>query len=174
MKFLNKRIAMNNIISKALLACCLSVFYLNAMAGGYQSALSEWKSHEDVARWLENNFEFDKKRQKVIGKRLKADGPDGLLYRNPASLYENSSGFCGDSVNFAIDALNSIDPAYNARPVFIWNDKGRPNHWVTAFDYQDKLYIMDYGTGRKWQAMQGTHGPYDSLNEYRNFLTSIL
>jgi hypothetical protein len=144
-----------------------------ASAGSYQDALSEWKSHDDVADWLKSNFSFQKSRQKQIGKRLKAQGPSGLLIRNPDNFYENSSGYCADSANFAISTLNKIDPGYNARWVFIWNDAGRPNHWVAAFDYEGKLYIMDYGTGRKWSDMQGVHGPYDSLDEYRDFLASL-
>jgi hypothetical protein len=32
---------------------------------------------------------------------------------------------------------------------------------------------MDYGTGEKWEDMQGVHGPYNSLDEYRNFLASL-
>jgi hypothetical protein len=32
---------------------------------------------------------------------------------------------------------------------------------------------MDYGTGRKWKEMQGVHGPYNSLDEYRDYLASL-
>lgn len=142
-------------------------------AGSYQDAVADWKSHNDVANWLESNFSFQKSRQKQIGKRLRAKGPSGLLVRNPDKFYKNSSGYCADSANFAITTLNNINPAYNARWVFIWNNAGRPNHWVAAFDYAGRLYIMDYGTGRKWRDMQGVHGPYTSLDEYREFLTSL-
>ncbi len=146
----------------------------NISAGSYEDTVSKWESHEDVARWLDNNFSFDKSRQKQIGKRLKKQGPSGLLVRNPKTLYEdNNRGYCVDSANFALTSLNMINPDYNARWVFIWNDKGRPHHWVTAYDYEGKLYIMDYGTGRKWEKMQGIHGPYESLDEYREFLASL-
>ena len=144
-----------------------------AVANSYEDAVSEWESHADVARWLEQHFEFDKDRQRTIGKRLKSQGPAGLLVRNPSKFYGNSRGYCADSANFAIDALNEIDFDYNARWVFIKNSRGRPNHWVTAFDYEGKLYVMDYGTGEKWRAMQGLHGPYDSLSEYSSFLESL-
>jgi hypothetical protein len=145
-----------------------------ATADSYEDAVASWKSHEDVAKWLKSNFSFDKSRQKKIGKRLKQQGPSGLLVRNPATLYEdNSRGYCADSANFSIHTLNKINPSYNARWVFIWNNAGRPNHWVAAFDYDGKLYIMDYGTGEKWEEMQGMHGPYNSLDEYRNYLASL-
>jgi len=139
----------------------------------YSHAVSSWQSHEDIGKWLQKNFIFDKERQKVIQKRLRAHGPSGLLVRAPEKLFENGKGYCGDSANFAVESLNSIDPEYNARWVFIENARGRPNHWVAAFDHNERLYIMDYGAGDKWQPMEGVHGPYDSLYEYRKFLASL-
>ncbi len=152
----------------------LLLFSCTLSAGSYEDAVSKWESYKDVANWLNSNFSFEKSRQKQISKRLKKQGPSGLLVRNPAALYENSNrGYCADSANFAIKSLNKINPAYNARWVFIWNEKGRPNHWVAAFDHDGKLYIMDYGTGKKWEEMQGVHGPYSSLDEYRGYLASL-
>jgi hypothetical protein len=156
------------------LGLILLIHFSHAMAGPYEDAVAGWKSYEEVESWLSRNFTFDKSRQKQIARRLKQQGPSGLLVRNPAVLYEsNHRGYCADSANFTIDSLNKIDPAYNARWVFIWNEAGRPNHWVAGFDYKGKLYIMDYGTGKKWKAMQGVHGPYDSLDDYRAYLTSL-
>lgn len=139
----------------------------------YDQTVSSWKSYEDVGKWLNRNFSFDKDRQKAIQLRLKSQGPTGLLVRAPDKFFENSRGYCADSANFALRSLNRIDSKYNARWVFVENAKGRPNHWVTAFDHNGKLYIMDYGAGDKWQPMQGVHGPYDSLEEYRRFLASL-
>ena len=168
-----------------ILGLLFLVFFNTAFAGtqqnnengkttsSYEDAVSKWKSYKDVATWLNRNFVFDTNRQKQIHKLLKKQGPSGLIVRNPASLYEdNHNGYCGDSANFAIKSLNKIDPSYNARWVFIFNDKGS-NHWVAAFDHDGKLYIMDYGTGRKWEPMQGVHGPYNSLDEYRDYLSSL-
>jgi hypothetical protein len=153
---------------------CFLAFINVANADSYEEAISEWKSYRDVANWLNANFSFNKSRQKEISKRLKKQGPSGLLVRSPVALYEESHyGYCADSANFAIKSLNKIDASYNARWVFIWNEKGRPNHWVAAFDIDGKLHIMDYGTGKKWEEMQGVHGPYDSLDEYREFLSSL-
>lgn len=47
------------------------------------------------------------------------------------------------------------------------------HHWVTAFDFQGDLYVMDYGAGKKWSAMEGLHGPYDRLEEYEAYLSSL-
>ena len=152
----------------------LLLYCSHAMAGSYEEAIAGWRSHEDVAGWLSAHFSFEHSRQKQITRRLREQGPAGLLFRDPAALYEGErGGYCADSANFAITSLNRIDPAYNARWVFVWNNAGRPNHWVAAFDYEGKLYIMDYGTGRNWEAMQGVHGPYSSLEEYRAYLASL-
>ena len=138
----------------------------------YAETVSGWHSYEDVAGWLKSNFLFSRSRQKVIQKRLRNQGPAGLLVRSPENLYRQKEGYCGDSANFAQDALNRIDPAYNARPVFIKNRRPT-NHWVTAFEHDGKLYILDYGVGREWSAMAGIHGPYDSLDNYRDFLATL-
>jgi len=160
------------ILSISLLV--LTLFANNISANSYDDLVSQWKSHDDVANWLDINFKFDKSRQKQIIKNLKKNGPSALLVRKPQNLFDyDNRGYCGDSANFAFTSLNKIDPSYNARWVFIKNNKGRPNHWVTAFDYQDKLYIMDYGTGKKWEEMKGIHGPYDSLSDYKDYLDSL-
>lgn len=77
-----------------------------------------------------------------IANRLRVEGPSGLLFRSPEKLYDNSYGYCFDAANFAIRNLNRINLKYSTRCVFIENVSGRPNHWVTAFDYNNKLYIM--------------------------------
>lgn len=148
----------------------MSVFADN---GAYRDSVSTWQSHEDVGRWLEDHFVFDNSRQKTIQRRLKSQGPSGLLVRSPEKLFTEKKGYCADSANFVLNSLNEIDPAYNPRWVFVKNAAGRPNHWVTAFDYEGKLYVMDYGAGKKWKAMNGLHGPYDSLSEYSDFLAAL-
>jgi hypothetical protein len=139
----------------------------------YKQAQQQFKQPEDVGKWLDRNFYFDKARQSKISKRLKQQGAYGLLVKSDETLYNSSSGYCVDSANFAMQNINKLDPKYNARWVFVENALGRPNHWVTAFDKADGLYIMDYGTGGKWSVMQGTHGPYQSLDGYKKFLQSL-
>ena len=145
----------------------------NARANDYPEAVSSWTSYTDVADWLDSNFDFDKKRQGLIQKRLRSQGPDGLLVRAPATLYDAPKGYCADSANFALDALQRIDPAYDPQWIFIKNAAGPPNHWVTGFHVDGKLYVMDYGTGKKWSDMKGVHGPYDTLEDYAAYLSSL-
>lgn len=155
---------------------CLALLTLapNVYADDYNATVSKWTSYKDVGAWLEGNFNFSTSRQKTIQKRLKQQGPSGLLIRNPQTLFKDRSGYCADSAHFALDALGKISPEYNSRWVFVKNSiKGKANHWVTGFSVDGKLYIMDYGAGHNWDAMNGIHGPYDSLSEYRDFLASL-
>lgn len=162
-------------LTKSALAVALVVICYAGTAGAseYENTVSGWTSHKDVAAWLKDNFKFDKKRQKVIQKRLRAQGPDGLLIRDPATLYGDRKGYCADAANFANHALAKINPDYNPRWVFIENSRGKPNHWLTGFNIDGKIYLMDYGTGTKWEAMMGVHGPYDSLEEYADYLGTL-
>ena len=140
---------------------------------GYEATVSQWKSYEDVARWLDGNFVFDSGRLNTIINRTRSSGPAGLLARNPGTTYEQKSGYCTDSANFARRALNQINPAYKAQFIFIKNRYGQPHHWVTGFMVNNKIMVMDYGAGPEWKAMKGVHGPYDSLEQYAAFLSSL-
>lgn len=138
----------------------------------YKQAKEDWKTHQDVADWLDGNFRFDPSRQKEVLRTMKASGPSDVVLRSPEQVYE-SGGYCADSANFAYQNLRRLDTSYKPRFVFIENAKGRPHHWVTAFEHQEKIYVMDYGTGSKWSAMQGLHGPYNELSEYKAYLSSL-
>jgi len=139
----------------------------------YDKTVSHWTSYKDVERFLKSNFIFDYNRSAMILNRLRSMGMAGFLVRHHHKLFDNPRGFCADSANFALNALDDINPDYKARSVFIYNKMGSPHHWVTAFEDSGKLYVMDYGTGDKWVEMQGTHGPYQSLSEYEQFLSTL-
>lgn len=144
-----------------------------AEEGNYETATSRWTSYEDVAKWLKSNFVYNSGRLRVVIGRTKLSGPSGLLARKPEITYEQKSGYCADSANFARQALNKIKPAYKARFVFIKNQYGQPHHWVTGFVVDGKIMVMDYGAGPEWQAMIGLHGPYDALDQYAEYLRSL-
>jgi hypothetical protein len=151
----------------SLLMCILIVFCATvgecAPSVDYNATVAKWTSYNDVYNWLEMNFVYDYAR--------KGHRKDPL---NPAEMFRLKKGACFDSANFAIETLNRINHEYKARPVFIKNSKGgSSDHWVTAFIMDGKLSIMDYGTSNGWRAMRGIHGPYKSLSEYQEFLSSL-
>ncbi len=158
------------VIFFSMASMCMS----SAYADEYTSTVSKWVSYKDVGAWLDDHFKFSNSRQKSIQNRLKKQGPSGLLIRSPKSLFNLKSGYCADAANFARDALERISPEYNPQWVFVENAViGRANHWVTGFTVDGKLYIMDFGAGHNWKTMNGIHGPYDSLDDYKSFLASL-
>ena len=156
-----------------LLLSCMFAANVIAADSKYETEVAKWKTYEDVAKWLKSNFEFDKNRQAQLQSQLKETGPENVLTRKPEIFFENHKGNCRDSAGFAKDALNRINPEYQARYIFIKNKYGPPNHWVTGFNVNNKIYVVDYGAGSQWWAMEGTHGPYESINEYKTFLASL-
>ncbi len=152
---------------------CLSAATATAADSKYETELARWRTHEDVASWLRANFSFDRSRQAQALAQLRASGPQGALTRKPEVVFERPSGYCRDAAGFARDALNRINPDHQARYIFIRNRQGPPNHWVTGFNVNGKLHVIDYGAGPHWAAMQGLHGPYDTLEGYKDFLLSL-
>jgi len=99
-----------------------------------------------------------------------------VMVKNPWALPKCSGskkGVCFDSANFVIDALNRINPEYKARSVFIKNKLGPLIIGLLLSQWMASYFIMDYGTSEHWGAMRGIHGPYESLSEYQEFLSSL-
>lgn len=171
---------MNNVNSnrviKLVALFCFTFFQasgVHAEGGNYEAAVSTWTSYDEVAKWLGDNFVFDSGRLNVVISRTRTSGPSGLLARNPSSTYEQKSGYCSDAANFALQTLNKINPAYKAQFIFIKNQYGQPHHWVTGYTVEGKIMVMDYGASPEWKGMTGVHGPYDSLEQYADFLRSL-
>lgn len=169
---------LNKITLSIIIVLGLSIF-ANA---SYEDKVKEWKSYEDVEKWMKKEWSFDKSRQKDIFKFFKKEKKSGRDLRTltldemalPAKeAYNSESGYCGDAASLIKDALNKVNPDYKARYIFIKNSKGMPHHWVTGFYVDGKLHVMDYGAGKKWSSMIGTFGPYDSLVDYEDFLSGL-
>lgn len=144
-----------------------------AQGAAYEAAISKWSSYTDVANWLKANFAFDQSRLRNILVRTRQNGPAGLLARAASGTYDMKSGYCTDAAAFAIQSLNRVNPDYKARYVFIKNRYGQPHHWVAGFQVNGKIMVMDYGASSEWGGMNGIHGPYDSLDQYAEFLNSL-
>ena len=148
----------------------------------YPAIVTTWQSYEDVASWMQSHWHFDKSdQQRLIQniKKMKAGGHDLAsmtavdISLTPEQSYNKGGGHCGDAALLIKDSLNKINPNYKAKIIFIKNVYGPPNHWATGFYVNEKLHVMDYGAGSHWSAMMGTHGPYNSLEDYARFLKSV-
>jgi len=162
-KLILKKLLIFSISLCLFISFFISIGYCEDSQTDYNTTVAKWTSYKDVYRWLEKNFTYDYERK----------GRDGKQPLSPSEMFRLKKGACYDSANFVIDALNRINPEYKAKAVFIKNKLGPPHHWVTAFTLDDKLFMMDYGTSENWRAMRGIHGPYKSLNDYYDFLSSL-
>ena len=137
-----------------LLAC--------ATGKAYDETVLQWRSYEDVARWMSIHFSYDMARLK----ETEGKGPLVIPPRSPEETFRIKSGVCYDAALFARETLNRIAPSYEAEIVCL---DCRPyiSHFVCAFKRNGKLFIIDYGI--PYRNMVGVQGPYNSLEEYKKF-----
>lgn len=126
----------------------------------YEATVSQWRSYEDVVKWMERDFSFDKERYKKFEGTLP-------LPRSPEETLQLKSGIYIDAAEFLKKTLNRINPAYQAQIVVVIVRPNVFNHYVCSVKKDGKLFIMDYGT--PYREMTGIHGPYPSLKEYKRF-----
>jgi hypothetical protein len=126
----------------------------------YAETVSQWKSYQDLVKWMEKDFSFDMDR---FGKFEKTLPPP----RTPEETFRLKSGIYIDAATFAKETLNRVNPSYKAQIVVVIMRPYGYNHYVCSFRKDGKIFIMDYGT--PYKEMTGVHGPYDSLVGYREF-----
>ena len=126
----------------------------------YAEAISQWKSHQDLVKWMERDFSLDMERYK----RFKGTLP---IPRTPEETFQLKSGIYIDAAEFSKKTLNQINPSYRAQTVVILVRPNVFNHYVCAFRKDGKLFVLDYGT--PYKEITGVHGPYNSLDEYKRF-----
>jgi Na+-transporting methylmalonyl-CoA/oxaloacetate decarboxylase gamma subunit len=126
----------------------------------YDETVSEWKSYQDLVKWMENDFSFDKERYEKFEGTLP-------IPRNPEMTFQLKLGIYIDAAMFLKETLNRINPSYKAQIVILIIRPYGFNHYVCSFRKDGKLFIMDYGT--PYKEVTGVHGPYNSLDEYKRF-----
>jgi len=126
----------------------------------YSETISQWRSYQDVVKWMENDFSFDKERYEKFEGTLP-------IPRTPEESFQLKSGIYIDAAMFSKETLNRINPSYKAQIVILVIRPYGFNHYVCSFRKDGKLFIMDYGT--PYKEVTGIHGPYSSLEEYKKF-----
>jgi hypothetical protein len=126
----------------------------------YDETVSEWKSYQGLMKWMENDFSFDKERYEKFRGTLPVP-------RTPEETFRLKSGIYIDAAMFLKEVLNRIDPSYKAQIVILIIRRYGFNHYACSFRKDGKLFIMDYGT--PYKEVTGVHGPYSSLEEYKEF-----
>lgn len=126
----------------------------------YEATVSQWKSYEEVVKWMEKDFSFDMERYKKFEGTLP-------LPRSPEETLQHKSGIYIDAAEFLKKTLNRINPSYKAQIVVILVRPNIFNHYVCSIKKEGRLFVMDYGT--PYREITGFHGPYLSLEEYKIF-----
>jgi hypothetical protein len=126
----------------------------------YSDTVSEWKSHQDLVRWMEKDFSFDADRFKKFEGTLPPP-------RTPEETFKLKSGIYLDAALFTKETLNRINASYKAKIAVLIIRPYRGNHYICSFQNGGKIFIMDYGT--PFRETTGTHGPYNSLEEVKKF-----
>ncbi len=126
----------------------------------YDETVSGWKSYEDLVKWMENDFSFDKLRYEKFEGTLPVS-------RTPEETFQLRSGIYIDAAMFLKATLNRINPSYKAQIVILVIRPYGFNHYACSFKKDGKIFIMDYGT--PYKEVTGVYGPYNSLEEYKTF-----
>ena len=126
----------------------------------YDETVSEWKSYQDLVKWMESDFSFDEERYKKYEGTLPIPRPS-------EETFQLKSGIYIDAAFFLKETLYRINPSYYPRIVVLVTRPYGFNHYVCSFETGNKLFIMDYGT--PYREITGVHGPYLSLEEYKKF-----
>ncbi len=126
----------------------------------YDETVSGWSSYQDLVKWMENDFSFDKERYEKFEGTLPVP-------RTPQETFQLKSGIYIDAARFLKETLNRINPSYKAQIVILIIRPHGLNHYVCSFREEGRLFILDYGT--PYKEVTGMHGPYNSLEEYRKF-----
>jgi hypothetical protein len=126
----------------------------------YAETISEWRSYQDLMKWMEEDFFFEVERYKKFEGTLPTP-------RTPEETFKLKSGIYIDAAEFSKRTLNQINPSYQAQTVVIVVRPSVFNHYVCSFKKEGKLFIMDYGT--PYKEITGVHGPYESLDAYKKF-----
>jgi len=149
------------LVFSVLLICMLTLFACALVrVKTYDETVSQWKSYEDLVKWMEKDFSFDRERYKNFEGTLP-------ISRTPEETLQLKSGIYIDAAMFLKESLNRINPSYKGQIVVIMVRPNVFNHYVCSFKKDGKLFIMDYGS--PYREVTGFRGPYKSLEEYKRF-----
>jgi hypothetical protein len=92
----------------------------------YDETVSEWKSYQDLVKWMENDFSFDKERyEKFVGTLP--------VPRTPQETFQLRSGIYIDAATFLKETLNRINPSYKGQIVILIIRRHGFNHYACSF-----------------------------------------
>src|SRR5687767_9204514 len=132
----------------------------------YADALAAWRTPEDIARFIDATFVYDRSRALALAEQPDARATRPAIHA-PEAMFEKPQGVCIDLARFGVETLNRIDAAYAPRYVMIDFEpvivEGRSlrRHWVASFRRDGKLWV--FADSRRPGHVAG---PYDNVDAF--------
>jgi hypothetical protein len=132
----------------------------------YAEALATWKAPEDIARFTDAAFVYDRARALALAEPTDSRSVRPAIHR-PESLYAKPEGVCIDLARFGVETLNRIDASFAARylmlefePVVV-DGRTLRRHWIASFRRDGKVWF--FADSRRPGHVAG---PYDSVDAF--------
>ena len=132
----------------------------------YADALTQWRTPEDIARFIDATFDYDRARALALAEQPDARATRPAIHA-PEAMFEKPQGVCIDLARFGVETLNRIDATYAARYVMIEFEpvviEGRSlrRHWVASFRRDGKLWV--FADSRRPGHVAG---PYENVDAF--------
>jgi hypothetical protein len=132
----------------------------------YAEALAIWKGPEDIVRFFDAAFVYDRSRALAL-----AEPSDSRTVRPaihpPEAMFTTPEGVCIDLARFGVETLNRMDASFASRylmlefePVVI-DGRTLRRHWIASFRRDGQLWF--FADSRRPGHLAG---PYDSVDAF--------
>ena len=132
----------------------------------YADALATWKAPEDIARFIDALFVYDRSRALALAEPADARAVRPAIHR-PEAMFASAEGVCIDLARFGVETLNRLDGSFAARylmlefePVVI-DGRTLRRHWIASFRRGGKVWF--FADSRRPGHIAG---PYDSVDAF--------
>lgn len=139
----------------------------------YNRALDLWKTAEDINKWIDSSFIYDKARAIKLSSNQRTMNK-GISIYNPSEFFESKTGICVDLARFGVETLRIIDQNSDPKYLMIEFDPIQINnntfrlHWLVSFKRDGMKYFFCDSKRPGYIA-----GPYNStqvfISEYEQY-----
>lgn len=139
----------------------------------YNRALDLWKTAEDINKWIDSSFIYDKARAIKLSSNQRTMNK-GISIYNPSEFFESKAGICVDLARFGVETLRIIDQNSDPKYLMIEFDPIQINsntfrlHWLVSFKRDGMKYFFCDSKRPGYIA-----GPYNStqvfISEYEQY-----
>lgn len=132
----------------------------------YAEALGTWKGPQDIARFADAAFVYDRARALALAEPSDSRAVRPTIHP-PETMFTKTGGVCIDLARFGVETLNRIDASYAARYLMLELEpitiEGRTlrRHWIATFRREGKLWF--FADSRRPGHIAG---PYDAIDAF--------